>query len=521
MAEGASGSTDARLSRGVPTMRVAWFGAVALCLGFLTTSTAKADGTYDELLVNLPDTSNVLILMDLKAIKQSPIGKKEDYAHKHESEYLAGTTGISPNVQKLALAAQIEPGTLKNTWEIGVASVNQKISMAKVAKAHGGAQDTVDGKNVVFTPRNAAFVELGPNTMGYMRPANRQALARWLRTTKNNTKTTISPYLQAAAARAKDSQIILALDLTDMLDEGGVLHRLQQCQTLKGAKDDLKPMAKTITGVKGITLAVQFDQVITGELTVDFSGSIDPIKSVAKRLLLEAIDEAGAHIEDFDAWPEKSEGNTVTLRGKMSPKGLRQILSLVTPPADSVETQTSGDSTTPEDPKVLATQRYLMALTSYLGDLKGESKRARSFEKMAVWYDKYADKIDNLPILDVDQDMLNYGSNTSSALRNIAQSARGAPIAQSTLRNQEASIQAAGAVPYGFYGPYGGAHVGWGYQYLDVNNYKQIQNLQKDVRNNEYEERMNIWDSIAKATADIRRKMVEKYKVDFKVGGDI
>ena len=503
-------------------MRAACLAVIGLSLAFLATGTARADGTFDELLVNLPDSSNALILIDLKAIKQSPIGKKENYARKHESEYLAGTTGISPHVQKLALAAQFEPGTLKNSWEIGVASRNEKISMAKLAKSHGGAQDTVGDKNVVFTPRNAAFVELGPTTMGYMRPANRQALARWLRTIKSNNKTAISPYLQAAAARSKDSQIILALDLTDMLDEGGVLHRLQECQTLKGAKaDDLKAIAKTIAGTKGLTLAVQFDQVITGELTVEFSGSIDPIKQVAKRLLLEAIDEAGAHIEDFEAWPEKSEGNKVTLRGKMSPKGLRQILSLITPPADSVETQTGGDSTSTEDPKLLASQRYLMALSSYLVDLKGESDKQRSFEKMAIWYDKYAEKIDNLPVLDVDQDLLNYGSNTSSALRNIAQSARGAPIAQSALKNYETQITAAGAVPYGGYGPYGGYHAGWGYQYLDVNNYKQVRDQQRLVKNGEYETRMNIWQDIAKATSDIRRKMTEKYKVEFKVSSGI
>jgi hypothetical protein len=39
------------------------------------------------------------------AIKERPIGTKEDYAPKHESGYLAGATRLSPSVQVIVREA--------------------------------------------------------------------------------------------------------------------------------------------------------------------------------------------------------------------------------------------------------------------------------------------------------------------------------------------------------------------------------------------------------------------------------
>jgi hypothetical protein len=503
-------------------MRIASVGLALLFTTCLLPAPSRGDESFNDLLVRVPDSANALITLDLKGIKNSPIGKQENWASKHESEYLAGTTGLCPDVSRLVLAAELDPGTLQNRWEICIAAKSNEVSMQKLAKAHSGSLDKVNGQTAVFTARNAAFVELDSKTIGMMRPANRQALARWLRVSQNSAKPVISSYLLAAAAKAKDSsQLVMALDMTDVLDEEGVAHRLKESKTLGPDKGDVSEETKLLASLKGLTFTVDFAQTINGQLRLDFGQPVKPIKFIAKRLVLEALDHVGARIDDLSDWYTAAEDTNITMRGKVSLKGLRQILSLITPPADAIETaKEDGLGEAGPDAKVLASQRYYAAITSFLGDLRDQ--KAKNFENLALWYDKYSHKIDNLPILDVDQNLLKYGSDTSNLLRAIAQSARGVPIQQGVLKQYETHIEGGGYTPYGYgYGsPYGyGYGTAWGYQYLDVNNFAQIRNLQKNVNSSEYEARMQAWRMIDEQTAAIRKAMVQKYKVDFKTGG--
>jgi hypothetical protein len=80
-------------------MRSAMLGSAALLAACLIAFPCRADDSFGDLLVKVPDSTNAVILLDLNAIKNSPIGKRENWASKHESEYLAGTAGLSPKVQ--------------------------------------------------------------------------------------------------------------------------------------------------------------------------------------------------------------------------------------------------------------------------------------------------------------------------------------------------------------------------------------------------------------------------------------
>jgi hypothetical protein len=175
---------------------------------------------------------------------------------------------------------------------------------------------------------------------------------------------------------------------------------------------------------------------------------------------------------------------------------------------------------TEQDKQLVASQRYFAAITSYLGDLR--EQKANNFEKLAMWYDKYSQKIDNLPVLDVDEELQKFGSNISSTLRAISQSARGVPIKQSVINQQETHIQGGGYTPYGYgYANAYGAGYGtaWGYQYLDVNNFKQVQDMKKNVNSGEYATRVQAWRMIDEEMARLRKAMTQKYKVEFKTGG--
>src|SRR5262245_27130465 len=127
-------------------MRMVCLGIAAALMACLQSVPGRGDESCSDLLLRVPDSANAVILLDLQAIKNSPVGKRENWASKHESEHLAGTAGLSPQVQKLVMAAELDPGDLQNKWEIGIGAKSDNVSMQKLAKALSGSMDKVGGQ---------------------------------------------------------------------------------------------------------------------------------------------------------------------------------------------------------------------------------------------------------------------------------------------------------------------------------------------------------------------------------------
>src|SRR5262249_43918166 len=158
--------------------------------------------------------------------------------------------------------------------------------------------------------RDAYFVEMTPNTLGIWQPANRQALSRWLRFTERNKDVAISPYLrEAAAAASNQAQVVLGLDLADVFDPEGVRYRLKQCSTLAGKPADLETFTRIIASLKGLKFTIRIEYGINGELRVDFGEAVAPLGDYAKPLVLEALDNIGAAIEELGDWDARLERN--------------------------------------------------------------------------------------------------------------------------------------------------------------------------------------------------------------------
>src|SRR5439155_6150252 len=80
---------------------------------------------------------------------------------------------------------------------------------------------------------------------------------------------------------------------------------------------------------------------------------------------------------------------------------------------------------------LIETRRYYRAVAYLLDDLQQQNKKATDYTKTALWHEKFAHKIDDLPQANVDQDLVKYGYATASKLRAISQSLRGVPIQMS------------------------------------------------------------------------------------------
>src|SRR5262245_50373767 len=67
---------------------------------------AKASD-FDDLLKRLPAQSNLLVVMDIASMLESPVSVKEGWKQQHENDYVGGTARIPPTAKKLVVGAQL------------------------------------------------------------------------------------------------------------------------------------------------------------------------------------------------------------------------------------------------------------------------------------------------------------------------------------------------------------------------------------------------------------------------------
>ncbi|HTK78518.1 MAG TPA: hypothetical protein VL371_24890 [Gemmataceae bacterium] len=473
----------------------AWAG-----LFLLTAENCRA-ADFADLLRRVPAQANAVLLVDADAVHRSPMGTKTQ-----ERDSLTGVDSLPAAVDKLVIGAQISLTTLDPAWRVGVASTRAAMTPAQLAAAEGGTTDELGGRQVVISPRNTYYAMLAPQTVGAMHPANRQEFARWLRSTGG-----LSPYLAEATAKAT-APVFLALDLTDVFDPPGLRAKLATSKVIAGHEAQLDAIVRAIAGLKGVRLAVQVAPTLRGEIMLD-GDVVSALTPVAKTLVLTALDASGNAVEDLEAWTVQSSGASVVLSGPLTERGLRQLVSELLTPAVTATVQATPSKATPGKPSVEASQKYFRSVSKLLNEL--QKQKQQTYNNLARAYQNYARQIDELPLLGVDPDLLTYGAQVAVTLRGLATLGK-ATLSQGqmlSMQRADAAVQTSGSTPYG--------NGYWGYGYApttqteNVSNAPQINSLIAQAGANERVIRQQTWANIDKETADIRRKMVAKYQVEF------
>src|SRR5207249_288183 len=120
---------------------------------------------------------------------------------------------------------------------------------------------------------------------------------------------------------------------------------------------------------------------VNGQITVDFDDPPNMLAPVAKPLLLGVLERIGAAIEDLDDWETRVAGKAVILTGKLSERGLRQVLSPFIRPAAMNIIESESPGTLSQNPKAVASQRYFRSVQTLLNDLKVQ--KTKTFQQLA------------------------------------------------------------------------------------------------------------------------------------------
>ncbi len=202
-----------------------------------------------------------------------------------------------------------------------------------------------------------------------------------------------------------------------------------------------------LASIKGVTLGINFGDKSYGLLRLDFSEDATLVSSIAKPLAVELLNAYGVMVDDVADWKVEVHGNRISLTGAFTEKGLTRVNSLIHLPSPALHAHAQGEASSPPvasdrtpsatpkksqqtQPKtpLEATQAYFKIAEMLLQDLKRDKREMKTVGQLAQWMDGYAVKIDRLPTLHVDPEMLQFGRYVSMQLHNGSLSLKGIGI---------------------------------------------------------------------------------------------
>jgi hypothetical protein len=499
----------------------------SLCLG---SGGRAAPSPFDELAAKLPADINVLFAGDVQALFRTELGAEKRWSAKLENDFRSGLINTPPTALRVMVGESFDYATLQPRWRVKINQLSRDCKPERCAQKFGGSVDTVTGLPVVVCPRDHLFVFYSPTLVGEVNGIQRQDLARLLRTSARAKEPTITPYLKSLQGTIDNStQAVLAFDLEDVFHSSGLRDKLKDCKTLKDRKVDIAQLTATLEGLRGAQIRFKVTSEIHGQLRLDFSTSAEPLRGIGKGLVTEVLDHIGANLNELDNWEPAIEGNSFVLQGKLSPTAARLLLSPVDNRASRqayMESQEQAEPNAKLDAQGIATVEYYRALKDLLADISpGPKTKANSTENRTFYYKQYAQKIESLPILNVDPGMIQFGQALSATLRNLSRFSTQTKYAYENALAQyrtDFATNTVGGYYGGSYGGYGGGGSyggGWSYSAyaptaVNVDNFMDVRNMMATTAQSSHALREQTWQNIEQAMQTVRQQLVTKYKTE-------
>jgi hypothetical protein len=485
------------------------FATAALALAVAAAATAQPPAPankFDRFLPYVPPDVNVLVLVDVKAAYDSPIGKNEKWAEEYKARYQSGVGFVAPYSSVVVIGANVNLNSMTRDHQVGVVGVPQQLPVRELAERNGSSPTEIAGRPFALSPRDVYFTTLSIPATVALYPADRQAAARWSRHATGVQKAAkLSPYLTTAAAGADGTAVTVAVDLVESQEPALLRVGLAASPTVVAANltpEQVGSLAGLVASAKGLTFTAAAGEAITGTVKIDFAAPFLVHQPVLKPLFLEILDQFGVAIPGVSSWAAKFEQRSMSLSGPLSPADLSRILSLFAFPGTASE---DDGGIKPGEISPGATQRYFAATNTILADLR-KQKDSKDYNKMATWHDKAADQLYHLNRTGVDPLALKVADDAGRRLKALSLSLRGVPIDTKAL---DASS----------YYTYSTSRNGWGWWGGRSTSYStnipQVRGEIAQVVARDEKSRLTTWAQIDTMISDTRRQLGEKYKLQF------
>ncbi|TWU39255.1 hypothetical protein [Novipirellula artificiosorum] len=481
---------------------------------------------FETLVRHLPEGANTLVLFNMEKILASPLAVQRKWAENQENMFESGILFIPPQTQQLVMASETDFELMQPHWNASVVNLSDEPSMLTVSERYDGSIDEIGGQEAAVLSNNTYVVKFGKFIAGMMYPADRQKAARWVEEAYANTgRKPLGEYLQQAEGYADNNKtpIIMAMDFENLLSKTLIRQRLDGMKSLQGQKVDLDQLAATLATIRGAMLGINVTDRVFGAIKIDFGQDVTFMEPYAKALLLESLGHHGAMIQEFNDWKLEVTGKEILLKGSLQQSGVQRLFSLLDTPQSLHAMVSSASSSTGSDPAskqelvAQATKQYFHAIQLLVTDLSNEDEKHDTYTTglEAMWYQRYAAKIDALPILHVDPVMIKFATQVSATLRQSQNAMRsvGIQTASQVLSAPDAQVYNYRTAT----GPWGG--YGYRYAYNPRASARatatQDMDIAQQAKIKGYATANNLMQQITVAMADMRREMTEKYNVEF------
>jgi hypothetical protein len=475
---------------------------------------------FDELMKRIPDQANVLLLINTDRLLDSPLGRREGW-RELVGDRPTGVFGLSNDMARLALAAGVDLDSLRVRWKIGMAESRGSVpKLSTLASREGGYIEQLETQNVAWTPRDFYLFSFPNRIIGFAAPADRQAMAGWIVKTLSKPRTFPPGWADLAVNRANGGvPIVLAVNLARAISPKHAEVWLRSADRARNAKGSADLVAQRLATAKSALIQVDVKETIQGTLRVEFEEPVSTYASQIKPIILDLLADYGAELSEIKTWTSEAKGNVLTMTGRLSKSDVARVLSVVTTPrlsahgsygatldeVDNVKADTRPEARTREEPPtpttadtvLKASQGYFLAVVDIAESLRNQ--KASSRRSLNLWYDRAAKQIEELPILNTDSDLLDWGSTVARTFREMSLGIH------TNVKDQAHRIAGTAG---GYYGGYGVGYAGPG-RAAEAEVIKKQSNAVLDV------ELDKVWQTLQISIADMRRKMTEKYKVEF------
>jgi hypothetical protein len=456
----------------------------------------------------IPGSCNVVAVVQMRMLVNSRLGQKGKWADEVRRAYAEGLLSAPPWVRQVTQATEIGSAAHGAATTYSIYTMDLDSVIGDIAKHELAPSEKIAGSFAVLSHRNVYFVQLAPGLVGAVQPADRQAVSRWVRSHKEGALAPVSLYLKRAVETPGDAQVMIAVDLADMLNERQIRKWLATAPRLASAKN-LDELAALLSSLRGARLSVTVTDTVAGRLQLDFGAPVGSAAGALRSAVLQWFDDAGARIESLAAATSSASGNSLVFDASLDERALRRILSLIQSP----HIPRKGDepaSAEMQKPNAVASARYYASVLQLLKALDRQNKRADDYLKTALWHDNYARRIDGLPTIAVDSELVTWGRDVAGKLRALAASLRGASVKVDRLTR---SVRCDPIVFYQWYG-FGVDGPLYFPTVVGVNDNREFVRSELDVTvAKDTEEREAIWKLISEETNEIARKMEYKYHV--------
>ncbi|MGH7179327.1 MAG: hypothetical protein ACREJC_18265 [Tepidisphaeraceae bacterium] len=373
----------------------------------------------------LPKATNTVLAVDMTKLCQSPLGKSEDLTSRMASGYADRPLPLPGTTRQVAIGAYVHPAGLQTIWQAAVVDLSGRFRMEPVLAAQGGYMDKIAGKLALWTPRDVYNIELDANSLGVLRPGDRQFANRWL---SSQGGAGLSNYLSSALSSAGNDGVF-AIDLENAVGDAAVRYALSmgQLPSLEKIEAGQDKLVAAIGSVKGATMTMRFTDRIECEWTVEFAQSIAALSSVADQFVVDVLTAADLYQSGAEKnWQFKAEGSKLVGKGSIDFADFARLTALLSPTDRTMSAdvptgaapQTSAQPA-PSGPQnaAVASQKYYRAVSKTLDSIGVKA----SPNQGASWFIAQSRQIQQLSILNVDPALIEWGNMVGDAFNRAAQ----------------------------------------------------------------------------------------------------